>query len=120
MQDYDTDHFTDRSVMDTYCGFRDVVDVLVGWAGAKEREVVSGYEHFVKGIKLKLDGASTYPTLPVGWADTTAKWDSILTENKSFIDKTKVSQSEELALITGVTGPGAHLAGTPTGTVVND
>lgn len=120
LQDYDTVHFTDRSVMDTYVGFREVLDVLVGYAKPKEREIVSGYEHFVKGIKLKLDGASTYPALPAAWADTAAKWDSITTSTGGFIDKTKVTKSEELALITGVTAPGSHLAGTATGTLVND
>jgi hypothetical protein len=128
LQDYDTDYFTDRSVLDTYCGFSEVKDVLVGWNPAGEREVVSGYEHFVKGIQIKLDGASVYPTLPVGFdPNDAADWTAITTGTGGFIDKTKVSQSEELAIITGLTGPGKHLlapvAATselPTGTIAND
>jgi len=117
---YDNDYFVDRSTCDTYVGFSEVTDVLAGWADAKEREVISGYEHFLKGIKIVLDGASVYPSLPTGWTGIESDWDGILTANKSFIDTSKVTESEELAIITGVTGPGAHLAGTATGTVADD
>lgn len=120
LQDYDNDHFVDRSVMDTYTGFSEVKDVLVGWSDAKEREVISGHEHFLKGISIKLDGASKYPSLPVGWTGSEADWDGVTTEYGSFLDKTKVTPSEELAIITGLTGPGAHLTGSAAGTVVND
>lgn len=89
LQDYDTDHQTDRSVVNTYAGFREVKDVLVGWDDANKVEVVSTTEHFVRGIKLVLDGASEYPT-------------------------------GELATITGVDGPGAHLGSTGPGTILND
>ena len=51
----------DRSVVNTYAGFRSVTDVLVGWDAVNEKEIVSTGEHFVRGIKLTLDGASNYP-----------------------------------------------------------
>ncbi|MET7715338.1 hypothetical protein [Streptomyces sp. NPDC005407] len=47
--------------MNTYAGFRSVTDILVGWDQANEKEVVSTQEHFVRGIKLTLDGSSNYP-----------------------------------------------------------
>jgi hypothetical protein len=51
----------DRSVVNTYAGFRSVTDVLLGWDESKNVEVVSAGEHFVRGIKLTLGGASEYP-----------------------------------------------------------
>jgi hypothetical protein len=103
---YDDDYFVDRSTLDTYAGFRSVEDVLVGWNPTTEREVVSAKEHFVRGIQLKLDGASVYPSAG------TVTW--------SNYDPATVTATEELALITGVTAPGAHLAGTATGTIADD
>lgn len=121
--DYDTDHQTDRSVVNTYAGFREVNDVLLGWAESMNdglgREIVSGHEHFVRGIKLELDGASVYPTLPVGWTGSSADWTNVV-DGFGHIDKTKVTKSEELALLTGISAPGKHLAGTATGTIAND
>jgi hypothetical protein len=61
VRDYDPTYMHDRSVVNTYAGFRSVTDVLVGWDEAKQSEVVSTKEHFVRGIKLSLDGASVYP-----------------------------------------------------------
>lgn len=61
IRDYDSEYMQDRSVVNTYVGFREVKDVLVGWNPTTEREVVSTGEHFVRGIKLKLDGSSDYP-----------------------------------------------------------
>ncbi|MFI1655624.1 hypothetical protein ACH4ZU_12055 [Streptomyces sp. NPDC020472] len=61
VRDYDPLYMQDRSVVNTYAGFRSVTDVLVGWDAAKEKEIVSTGEHFVRGIKLTLDGASNYP-----------------------------------------------------------
>jgi hypothetical protein len=103
---YDDDYFVDRSTVDTYAGFREVTDVLVGWNPTSEREVVSAKEHFVRGINLKLDGASVYPSAgAVTWAN---------------YDPATVTAEEELALITGVTAPGAHLGTTGPGTVLDD
>ncbi|MER7111209.1 hypothetical protein [Streptomyces sp. NPDC000229] len=61
VRDYDPLYMQDRSVVNTYAGFRSVTDVLVGWDAANEKEIVSTGEHFVRGIKLTLDGASNYP-----------------------------------------------------------
>jgi hypothetical protein len=60
VRDYDSEYMQDRSVVNTYAGFRAVEDVLVGWNGT-DSEVVSTGEHFVRGIKLELDGSSDYP-----------------------------------------------------------
>ncbi len=103
---YDDDYFVDRSTVDTYAGFREVTDVLVGWNPVAEKEVVSAKEHFVRGIKLKLDGASVYPSAGgVTWAS---------------YDPATVTASQELALITGVTAPGKHLGASGPGTIAND
>jgi hypothetical protein len=61
VRDYDPTYMQDRSVVNTYAGFRSVTDVLVGWDAANEKEIVSTGEHFVRGIKLTLDGKSDYP-----------------------------------------------------------
>ena len=60
MCDYDTLYQQDRSVVNTFAGFRTLSDPLVGVDGAGA-EFVSVGEHFVRGIKLTLDGASNYP-----------------------------------------------------------
>lgn len=61
VRDYDSEHMQDRSVVNTYVGTRSVKDVLVGYDEANRREVVSEGEHFVRGVKLSLTGASDYP-----------------------------------------------------------
>ncbi|WJN62941.1 major head protein [Streptomyces phage phiScoe25] len=61
VRDYDPTYMQDRSVVNTYAGFRAVTDVLVGYDTANRTEIVSAQEHFVRGIKLTLDGASNYP-----------------------------------------------------------
>jgi hypothetical protein len=61
VRDYDPLYMQDRSVVNTYAGFRSVTDVLVGWDQANNRELVSVGEHFVRGIKLSLNGSSDYP-----------------------------------------------------------
>jgi hypothetical protein len=61
LRDYDSEYFQDRSVVNTYAGFREVKDVLVGWDKVNETEIVSAGEHFVRGIKLNLTGPSDYP-----------------------------------------------------------
>lgn len=62
LRDYDPDFLQDRSVVNTYAGFREVTDVLVGWDDVNQTEIVSAAEYFVRGIELVLDGASVYPT----------------------------------------------------------
>lgn len=51
----------DRSVVNTYAGFRSATDTLVSWDGTNEREVISAEEHFVRGVKLTLASGSNYP-----------------------------------------------------------
>lgn len=123
MTSFDDDYFIDRSTVDSYAGFRGVEDVLVGWNTAKEREVVSAYEHFVRGVKLKLDGASKYPEATVDFdgagagAPEPLTWDNY----QAALDGGVLTPDAELALITGVTGPGAHLGSTAgPGTVIDD
>jgi hypothetical protein len=53
LQDYDADHLTDRSVVNTYKGFRSVKDQLIGIDGTGQA-FVSQYEHFVRAIKLDI------------------------------------------------------------------
>ncbi|AGM12186.1 major capsid protein [Streptomyces phage Zemlya] len=62
LQDYDALHLTDRSVINTYRGFREVKDQLIGIDGATGQAFVSEYEHFVRAIKLDLD--ATVDVLP--------------------------------------------------------
>ncbi|WLW38487.1 major head protein [Streptomyces phage Vanseggelen] len=61
VRDYDPTYMQDRSVVNTYAGFRAVTDVLLGWDEANNKEIVSLGEHFVRGIKLTLGGTSEYP-----------------------------------------------------------
>ncbi|MCY0933635.1 hypothetical protein [Streptomyces sp. H34-S4] len=66
LQDYDANYLTDRSVVNTYKGFRSVHDQLLGIDDATGQAFVSQYEHFVRGIKLDLD--ATVDVLPTGSA----------------------------------------------------
>lgn len=61
IRDYDPEHLQDRSVVNTYAGFQEVKDVLVGWDEANKKEVVSSGEYLVRAIKLSLTGDSDYP-----------------------------------------------------------
>ncbi|WP_372407211.1 hypothetical protein [Streptomyces luteireticuli] len=61
IRDYDSLYLQDRSVVNVYNGFRSVTDVLVGWDEKNEKEIISSGEHFVRGIRLTLDGRSDYP-----------------------------------------------------------
>ena len=61
VRDYDPTHMQDRSVVNTYWGFRRVEDPLVR-IDAQHNEHVSEYEHFVRGVKLDLEATSSvYP-----------------------------------------------------------
>ena len=61
VMDYDSEYLQDRSILNTYAGTRYIDDVLVGWDNANNIERVSAGQHFVRGIKLLLDGSSNYP-----------------------------------------------------------
>lgn len=62
VRDYDSAYMQDRSVVNTYAGFRAMdKDVLVGYDPATGNEFVGTEEHFVRAIKLTLDGSSNYP-----------------------------------------------------------
>lgn len=60
IRDYDSLKFQDRSIFNTYQGFRHVEDTLVG-TDAVGQSFISDYEHFVRAIKLNLDGADVLP-----------------------------------------------------------
>ncbi|AGM12033.1 major capsid protein [Streptomyces phage Godpower] len=85
LQDYDALHLTDRSVINTYKGYREVKDQLIGIDGVTGQAFVSTHEHFVRAIKLDLD--ATTDTLPVG--------------------AVAGDKADELARITGVGTPAA-------------
>lgn len=64
--DYDADHQVDRSVFMTYTGFRNITDVLTyfvedGNGLGQEKQSVDA--HFVRGIKLTLNGPTEYPAV---------------------------------------------------------
>ncbi len=62
IRDYDPNYLQDRSVVSTFYGFRAVEDVLMGFVeGANTVQAISADEYFVRGVKLKLTGASDYP-----------------------------------------------------------
>lgn len=63
VRDYDPNFMWDRSVVNTYKGFRHVVDPLIGVDNANPKQAfVSTYEHFVRAIKLDL--VATADVLP--------------------------------------------------------
>lgn len=83
LRDYDSERFQDRSVVNTYRGFRNVKDILMGRTAGTDNAFVSTHEHFVRAIKLDLDATSD--VLPTGAAAGDA--------------------ADELARITGVGTP---------------
>lgn len=58
LQDYDMTHTTDRSLVNTYKGFRRVDDILLGRDETSGQAFVSEHEHFVRAIKLDLDATA--------------------------------------------------------------
>lgn len=82
IRDYDPEYLMDRSVVNTYAGFRSVEDVLVGWDETNHKELVTADEYLVRGIKLQLDGPTVYP-----------------------------AAASELAKVTGVSGPSSLITG---------
>lgn len=85
VRDYDPNYMQDRSVVNTYAGFRDVKDVLVSWDAANNTEVVSTSEYNVRAIKLVLDGASDYPTAGTELANATGISDARVWHGGSYI-----------------------------------
>lgn len=63
VRDYDPTYLRDRSVVNTYYGYRPIVDTIRYWnkAATPDQEAVSAGQHFVRGIKLTMGGTSTYP-----------------------------------------------------------
>lgn len=93
LMDYDSLHTTERSLVNTYKGFRHIVDELVGRDVATGQAFTSEYSHFVRGIKcvLKDDvaGANAATVVPVAGGGTSAD----------------AKKATEFAKITGVTKP---------------
>lgn len=61
IRDYDSTRFQDRSIFNTYFGTRHVPDILVGKDAVTGQAFVSEHEHFVRAIKLNLDGTDVLP-----------------------------------------------------------
>ncbi|MFC4334082.1 hypothetical protein [Salininema proteolyticum] len=61
LRDYDSAYLQDRSIVNTYQGYRHVSDVLVGIDQDNRQGYVGEHEHFVRAIKLVLDGDSSLP-----------------------------------------------------------
>lgn len=68
MRDYEMTRTRDRSLVNTYQGFREVKDELVGRDQATGQAFVSTSEHFVRAIKLELGGADVLPPATGGTA----------------------------------------------------
>ena len=66
LRDYETEKRRDRSVFNTYQGFRSVTDVLAGVDAETNQGFVGEYEHFVRGIKLTLGGEDVIPAKGLG------------------------------------------------------
>ncbi|WAB08714.1 major capsid protein [Streptomyces phage Andris] len=83
LQDYDANYLTDRSVVNTYRGFRSIKDQLIGINAGTGQAYVSTHEHFVRAIKLDLDLTADVLPDPDG----------------------PDAKQQELAAITGIAGP---------------
>lgn len=68
--DYSADYQVDRSVFMAYVGTRQVKD-LISWVDANGAMKVSESTHFVRGIKLSLDGVTEYPAAGSELAEAT-------------------------------------------------
>lgn len=62
IRQYDATHLVDQSVVNTYFGFRSIPDVLTVYTeGAdKKQEVVGNYEHFIRAVKIELNGTGSF------------------------------------------------------------
>ena len=90
IRDYDSVHFQDRSIFNTYKGFRYVDDPLVG-RDVVDQPFLSVDNHFVRAIKLVLDGVDSLPDISDGRPGINAKFTA--------------AYDTELSNITGLTGP---------------
>lgn len=68
IRDYDSTRLQDRSIFNTYFGTRHVPDILMGKDTVSGQAFVSEHEHFVRAIKLNLDGADVLPPATGGSA----------------------------------------------------
>ncbi|WP_263729967.1 hypothetical protein [Cellulomonas sp. SG140] len=93
LRDYETEKMRDRSVFNTYRGFRNVRDVLVGRDPNTKQAFVGDFDHFVRAIKLELTpdkaSATAATVVPKVTAGTTEA----------------EKRATELATITGVKAP---------------
>ncbi|WP_018728516.1 hypothetical protein [Salinispora pacifica] len=89
IRDYDSTRFQDRSIFNSYRGFRNVDDPLVGHDGSNQ-PFVSTHNHFVRAIKLVLNGTDSLPDPVAGRTDENAKF--------------TIEYDTELANITGISG----------------
>lgn len=68
IRDYDSTYLQDRSVVNTYWGYRHVPDPLLGMTSTGQA-YVSKHQHFVRAIKLVLDGEDSLPDPVAGRPD---------------------------------------------------
>lgn len=66
IRDYDSTRLQDRSIFNTYKGFRHVTDILVGRDDTTNQGYVGEYEHLVRAIKLTLGGTDSLPNGKTG------------------------------------------------------
>ncbi|MEU8327315.1 hypothetical protein [Micromonospora sp. NPDC048839] len=95
IRDYESKKFQDRSVFNTYQGFRHVEDILIARDASTGFRSVGQYEHFIRAIRLDLDGTDSLPNGTAG---------------RPAIGRT-AAEDNELAQITGL-GTKAALAKT--------
>ena len=73
IKQYESAFFADASVLNTYWGTAAVTDRFVHWDSVSDpqQEQVGQYDHFVRAIKLRIGGESTFhPTGAAGTALT--------------------------------------------------
>lgn len=61
VRDFEIEKVRDRSLLMAYQSFRDVKDILLGRDEVTGQAFQSNYEHFVRAIKLNLNGADVLP-----------------------------------------------------------
>lgn len=66
IRDYDSTRFQDRSIFNTYKGFRHVTDILTGRDDTTGQGYVGEFEHLVRAIKLTLGGTDSLPNGKTG------------------------------------------------------
>lgn len=88
VKDFEIKLLQELSVINAYKGFRHIVDPLLGVDQVTGQASVSTYEHFVRAIKLDLNGADSLPNGSTGRTG----------ENALFT----AARDNELATITGI------------------